>query len=103
METCGRTCAVECTAGNMQHNGVAYLLSVEKCIEYVYVVVEFRIRRLRTNYILRKPQLKSTYDYAVLRCRYTSLASVHVFDIEWAIFWFLLRGNRTSHSRERAR
>ena len=29
------TCAVGCTAGNMQHSGVAYLQSVEKCIKYI--------------------------------------------------------------------
>ena len=39
METCGRTCAVGCTAGNMQHSGVAYFQSVKKCIEYVICTV----------------------------------------------------------------
>ena len=45
METCGRTCAVGCTAGNMQHSGVAYLQSVEKCIEYVCTVWRISFHR----------------------------------------------------------
>ena len=40
-----RSLAVGCTAGNMQHSDVAYLQSVEKCIEYVCTVWRISFHR----------------------------------------------------------